>query len=69
MLAGKPDRNRPLGRPRQGWEDDIKMVIKQIRVEVVDWNDLAQDRDTWRDVVGAVMNFRGEGNAKKFLTC
>ena len=60
VLVGKPDRKRPLGRPRQRWEDNIKMVIKQIRAEVVDWNDLAQDRDMWRAVVGAVINFRVE---------
>ena len=46
MLVGKPDRNRPLGRPREGWEDNIKMIIKQIGAEVVEWNDLAQGRDT-----------------------
>lgn len=46
VLVGKPDRNRPLGRPREGWEDNIKMIIKQIGAEVVEWNDLAQGRDT-----------------------
>jgi len=60
VLVRKPDRNRPLGRPREGWEDNIKMIIKQIGAEVVDWNDLVQGRDTWRAVVGAVMNFWGE---------
>jgi hypothetical protein len=60
VLVGKPDRNRPLGRPRQRWEDNITIIMKQIAAEVVGWNDLAQDRDTWRAVVGAVLNFRGE---------
>lgn len=60
VLVGKPDRNRPLGRPRQRWEGNNKMVIKQTGAEVVDWNDLAQDRDRCRAVVGAVMKFRVE---------
>jgi hypothetical protein len=29
-LVGKPEGNRPLGRHRRGWEDNIKMVIKEI---------------------------------------
>jgi len=28
VLAGKPERKRPLGRPRFRWEDDMKMDLK-----------------------------------------
>jgi hypothetical protein len=27
VLVGKPEQKRPLGRPRRGWEDDIKMDL------------------------------------------
>jgi hypothetical protein len=26
----KPERNRPLGRPRRGWEDGIKVEVGEI---------------------------------------
>jgi hypothetical protein len=44
-LVGKPDWNRPLGRPRSRWEDNIKMVLREIRWEGETWIHLAQDRD------------------------
>jgi hypothetical protein len=28
VLLGKPERKRPLGRPRRGWEDNIKMDLQ-----------------------------------------
>jgi hypothetical protein len=40
-LAGK----RPLGRPRRRWEDNIKMDLREIDVNMRNWFDLAQDRD------------------------
>jgi hypothetical protein len=36
---------RPLGRPRCGWEDNIKMDHRAVGCEGVDWMRLAQDRD------------------------
>jgi hypothetical protein len=30
ILVGKPDGNRPLGRPRHRWEDNIKMVLQEV---------------------------------------
>ena len=30
VLVGKPDRKRPLGRPRRGWEDNIKMNLQEV---------------------------------------
>jgi hypothetical protein len=30
VLAGKPERKRPLGRPRHQWEDKIKMDLQEV---------------------------------------
>ena len=49
---------RTLGRPRPRWEDNIKMNIQEVGREVMDWIELAQDRDRWRAFVNAVMNLR-----------
>jgi hypothetical protein len=57
VLVGKPKGKRPLGRPRCRW-GGIKMDIRQIGREGVEWIHLAQDRDRWRAVVTAVMNLR-----------
>jgi hypothetical protein len=58
VLVGKPEGKRPLGRPRRRWEDGIRMDLRKIGLEDVDWIRLAQDRDRWRAVVSAVMNLR-----------
>jgi hypothetical protein len=44
ILVGKPEGNRPLGRPRPKWEDNIKMDLREIRWGGMDWIDLAKDR-------------------------
>jgi hypothetical protein len=58
ILVGRPERRRPLGRPRRRWEDNIKMDLKEIGFGDVDWIHLAQDRDRWRALVNTVMNLR-----------
>jgi hypothetical protein len=58
VLEGKPERKRPLGRPRRRWEDRIRMDLREIGLGGVDWIGLSQDRDRWRAVVSAVMNLR-----------
>ena len=45
VLAGNPERKRPLGRPKRRWEDNIKMDIKEVGCEGMDCIGLAQDRD------------------------
>jgi hypothetical protein len=45
ILVGKPERKRPLGRPRRKWEDNIRMDLREIGWGGTDWIDLAQDRD------------------------
>jgi hypothetical protein len=58
VLVGNPEGKRPLGRPRRRWEDGMRMDLREIGFGGVDWIRLSQDRDRWRAVVSAVMNFR-----------
>ena len=58
FLVGKPERMRPLVRPRRRWEDNIKMYLQEVGCGGMDWIKLAQDRDRWRAVLNAVMNLR-----------
>jgi hypothetical protein len=58
VLVGKPEGRRPLGRPRRRWGDGIKMDLRETGWGGVEWIHLAQDRDRWRAVENAVMNFR-----------
>jgi hypothetical protein len=55
-LVGKSEGKRPLRRPSHRWEDNIRMDVREIRWEGVDWLHLAQDRDQWLAVVNTVMN-------------
>jgi hypothetical protein len=44
VLVGRPEGKSPLRRPRRRWEDNIKMDLREIEVEGVNWIRLAQDR-------------------------
>jgi hypothetical protein len=57
-LVGRPECKRPLGRTRRKWKDNIKLDLREIRIDVVNWIQLAQDRDQWRAFVNTVMNLR-----------
>jgi len=54
--VGKPERKRPLGRPRRKWEDNIKIYLQDVRCEAIYWIELAHDRYRWRALVNAAMN-------------
>jgi hypothetical protein len=47
ILVVTPERKRPLGRPRRRWVDNIKIDLREIGLDGMDWIDLAQDRDQW----------------------
>jgi len=47
-----------LERPRRRWEDNIKVDFKEVGFGGMDWIKLAQDRDSWRALVNAVMNLQ-----------
>jgi len=57
VLVGKPEGKRPLGRPRRRWEDNIMMDLQEVGCGGIDWIELAQDRDKWRALANAVINF------------
>jgi hypothetical protein len=56
--VGKPEGKRPPGRPRRRWVDNIKMYLREIGWDGMDWIELDQDRDQWRALVNTVMNLR-----------
>jgi hypothetical protein len=58
VLLGKPEEKRQLGSPMRRWEDNIKIDHQEFGFGCMDWIELAQDRDTWRALVNAVMNLR-----------
>jgi hypothetical protein len=66
--VGKPEGKRPLGRPRRRWVDNVKMDLREMRWDGVDWIDMAQDRDQWRALVNTILNLRVSLNAGKFLS-
>jgi len=55
-LIGKREENRPLGRPRRRWDNNIKMDLQEVGCGIMNWIELAQDRDRWGAFVTAVMN-------------
>ena len=65
---GKPEGKRPLGRPRRRWEDNMKTDLLELECGGLDWTELAQDWDSWRALVNAIMNLRVPYNVGDFLT-
>ena len=57
VLVRKPERNRPLERPRRRWEDNIKMDLQEVGRGCGDWMELVEDRDRRRALVSMEMNF------------
>jgi hypothetical protein len=58
ILIENPEGKRQLGRRTSRWVDNIKMDLREVGWDGMDWIDLAQDRDQWRALVNAVMNLR-----------
>jgi hypothetical protein len=58
ILVGKPEGKRPQGRPIQRPVDNIKIDLREIGWDDMDWTDLAQGRDQRRALVNTVMNLR-----------
>jgi hypothetical protein len=49
---------KPPGRPRRRWKYNIRMDLREIEWEGVDWIHLSQDMDQWEVLVNTVMNRR-----------
>jgi transcription termination factor 2 len=58
VFVGRPEGKRPLGRPRRRWEYNIRVDLREIGIDGVNWIRLAQDRVRWRAFVCTVMNLR-----------
>jgi len=56
-LVGKPEGQRPLGKRRCRWENNIKIYLRDAGCGGMDRIELAQDREMWRVLVTTVMNF------------
>ena len=57
VLVEIPEGKKPRERPRRRWEDNIKMDLQEVGCGRMDRIDLARDRNRWRALVNAVMNF------------
>jgi hypothetical protein len=68
ILVGNSEGKIPLGRPRRRWVSNIKMDLREIGWDGVDWIKLAQNRCQWRALLNTVMNLRVPSNAVKFLS-
>ena len=58
ILAGTLTGKRPLRRPRRRWEDNIRIDLKEIGINTRNWVDSSHDKDYWRALLNAALNFR-----------
>jgi hypothetical protein len=57
LLVVKPERKRPLGRPRHRWVDNIRMDLGEVGWGNVDWIGLVKDKNR-RALVNLILNLR-----------
>jgi hypothetical protein len=48
VLDWRPMGTRPVGTPRQRWQEDVVRDLKKLKVK--NWKETAKDRRTWRDM-------------------
>jgi hypothetical protein len=56
--SGKSERKRPLRISRRRWEDNIRMDLREVGWEGMDWIHLFQERDQQWALVNTVMKHR-----------
>ena len=57
-VLGKPEGNKPLGRPTMRWENNIKMGLQEVGCGCMEWIEVTHVRKRWRALVNVVMNIR-----------
>ena len=57
LLDRRPMGNRPIGRPRQRWKEDVMEDLKKLKVK--NWKDTAKNRRTWRDLAEKAKTHKG----------
>jgi hypothetical protein len=67
-LVRNPEGKRPPRRIRHRWQDNIKINLKEIEYEGVDWIQVAWDRDQWQAFVNTVMNLQVPLKMGNFFT-
>jgi hypothetical protein len=58
ILVGKHEGRRPCERLGFGWEGNIRMALREIGWEGVEWIHLAQDKAQWWVLVNMIMNLQ-----------
>jgi hypothetical protein len=57
LLDWKPMGTRPVGRPRQCWQEDAMEDLKKLKVK--NWKETAKDRRTWRVLAEKAKTHKG----------
>ena len=57
LLDWKPMGTKPVGRPRQRWQEDVTEDFKKLKIK--NWKETAKDRRTWRDLTEKVKTHKG----------
>jgi hypothetical protein len=63
--VGIAEGKRPLIRPRLWWEDNIKIDLREIGWDGMDWIDVAEDRDDWKALVNTIWGFSRRAQLRK----
>jgi hypothetical protein len=58
VLVEKTGGKRQFGKPKRRWDDNIKIYLQEVGCGVMEWMELAEDRDRWRALTKVVMNLR-----------